>query len=55
MREAGERQPETVVAEVSVKTKQAAEARERDWTWVEASIWTERMLAALGNGVKGGR
>jgi hypothetical protein len=23
--------------------------------WVEASIWTERMLAALGNGVKGGK
>lgn len=27
----------------------------RKWTWVEASVWTERMLAALGNGVKGGR
>jgi RNA-directed DNA polymerase len=25
------------------------------WTWVEASIWTERMLAALDNGVQGGR
>jgi RNA-directed DNA polymerase len=25
------------------------------WTWVEASIWTERMLAALENGVTGGR
>ena len=24
------------------------------WDWVEASVWTERMLAALGNGVKGG-
>ena len=24
------------------------------WQWVEASVWTERMLAALGNGVKGG-
>jgi RNA-directed DNA polymerase len=24
------------------------------WTWVEASIWTKRMLAALGNGVTGG-
>jgi len=27
----------------------------RDWQWVEASIWNERMLAALGNGVKGGK
>ena len=25
------------------------------WAWVEASIWTERMLAALDNGVEGGR
>jgi RNA-directed DNA polymerase len=25
------------------------------WGWVEASVWTERMLAALGNGVKGGK
>ena len=24
------------------------------WTWVEASIWTKRLLAALGNGVTGG-
>ena len=25
------------------------------WGWVEASVWTECMLAALDNGVKGGR
>jgi RNA-directed DNA polymerase len=25
------------------------------WKWVEASVWTERMLAALGNGVNGGK
>lgn len=24
-----------------------------DWSWVDRSIWTERMLAALDNGVKG--
>jgi len=24
------------------------------WSWVEASVWTDRMLAALGNGVRGG-
>ena len=33
--------------------KQGAEAR--DWSWVEAGIWTERMMSALVNGVKGGR
>lgn len=27
----------------------------REWSWVEPSVWTERMLAALGNGVKGGK
>jgi RNA-directed DNA polymerase len=26
----------------------------RSWSWVETSVWTERMLAALGNGVRGG-
>ena len=31
-------------------------ARERRvrWGWAEASVWTDRMLAALENGVKGG-
>ncbi len=27
----------------------------REWSWVEASVWTDRMLSALGNGVRGGR
>ena len=35
--------------------KQGAETRPSGWEWVEASVWTERMLAALGNGVKGGK
>ena len=26
-----------------------------NWWWAEASIWTERMVSALGNGVKGGK
>jgi RNA-directed DNA polymerase len=34
---------------------QGAEARHRQWWWTEASIWTERMVSALGNGVKGGK
>ena len=38
---------------VPATAKQGAEAR--DWSWVEASIWRERMVSALGNGVKGGR
>jgi RNA-directed DNA polymerase len=38
---------------VPARAKQGAEAR--DWSWVEASIWTDRMVSALDNGVKGGR
>jgi RNA-directed DNA polymerase len=34
--------------------KQGTEIQ-RDWDWVEASVWTQRMLAALVNGVKGGK
>src|SRR5438552_63785 len=41
---------------VPEKATQGAEARRRgQWWWTEASIWTERMVSALGNGVKGGR
>ncbi len=40
---------------VPVTAKQGAETGHRDWCWVEASIWTPRMLAALENGVKGGK
>ena len=25
------------------------------WAWVEPSVWSERMLADLDNGVKGGK
>jgi RNA-directed DNA polymerase len=37
--------------------KQGAETQRRnlpDLSWPEASIWTERMVSALVNGVKGG-
>ena len=41
-------------AKVAVRSKQAAEASPfSKWTWVEPSIWTEKMLTALDNGVKG--
>jgi len=41
-------------AEVSGRTKQA-ESTPTQWAWVDRTIWTERMLAALGNGVKGNK
>lgn len=39
---------------VSNSTKPGVEAPAQ-WSWVETTIWTERMLAALDNGVKGGK
>jgi RNA-directed DNA polymerase len=38
---------------VPARAIQGAEAR--NWSWVEASVWTDRMVSALVNGVKGGR
>ena len=46
----------TTVSSVPETARQGADARTpREWGWVEASVWTERMLTALGNGVQGGR
>ena len=43
-------------APVPARAKQAYETRDpREWTWVEPSVWSERMLAALVNGVTGGK
>ena len=50
-----ERQSESKAPAVSARTTQGAKTHGRDWTWVEASVWKERMLAALENGVKGGK
>ena len=38
---------------VPARATQGAEAR--NWSWVEDTVWTERMVSALVNGVKGGR
>ena len=47
----GSRQRNAGSAEVATQ----GGAAQRDFAWVEASVWTERMLSALGNGVKGGK
>ena len=42
----------------AVKAKQGRDAtgdERRELWWAEASIWTDRMVSALGNGVKGGK
>ena len=43
-----------VISSVLETTKQETETY-RHWSWVEASVWTKPMLAALDNGVKGGK
>jgi RNA-directed DNA polymerase len=48
-------QSESEAPVVPEKATQGAETHGRDWQWVEATVWNERMLAALGNGVKGGK
>ena len=45
-----EEQPEAVPA----RAKRAGEILRR-WGWVEPTVWTERMLTALEQGVKGGK
>jgi RNA-directed DNA polymerase len=48
-------QEEDRPAIVAAEPKQAGEARDLKWWWVEPSVWTERMLEALERGVKGGQ
>lgn len=47
------RQAEDNLARVPATAKQAGEVRVR-WAWAEPSVWTDSMLTALENGVKGG-
>jgi RNA-directed DNA polymerase len=43
------------VSGVPAKATQGTEALDPHWGWAEASLWTERMVSALVNGVKGGK
>ena len=47
------RQTEDQPEAVSARTIRAGEVRAR-WAWTEPTVWTERMLTALEEGVKGG-
>jgi RNA-directed DNA polymerase len=50
MTESSDQQPEAVPA----RATRAGEILDR-WSWVEPTVWTERMLRALEQGVKGGK
>jgi RNA-directed DNA polymerase len=52
VKNAREQESPSVVSRES-RAKQEGEIRAR-WAWVEAGVWTERMLKALEDGVKGG-
>ena len=49
------KQSESEAPGVPKAATQGAQAQGRDWSWVEACVWNERMLAALDNGVTGGK
>jgi RNA-directed DNA polymerase len=42
-------------AETAKQGRDATGGEPRELWWAEASIWTDRMVSALGNGVKGGK
>ncbi len=42
------------ISSVLATTKQETDTYD-PWSWVEASVWTNPMLALLTNGVKGGK
>ncbi len=45
----------TTAPEVQTAKQGVDAGSPQGWAWVEKSVWTDRMLAALGNGVKGGK
>ena len=43
------------VPEKATRDEEAQPSRGQRWSWVEPEVWTERMVAALETGVKGGK
>ena len=43
------------LSKVEETPKQGREAESQKWSWVEAEVWTERMLTTLETGVKEGK
>ena len=52
----GQMQVEDTISKVPERLhEQGRPDRPREWSWVEASVWTQGMLAALEKGVEGGK
>ena len=49
-----EERQESAVSAGTARQGADFQGRKPDLSWMEASIWTERMASALRNGVKGG-
>ena len=43
------------VPEPATQAEEAERQRQERWSWVEPAVWTERMMAALEEGVNGGK
>ena len=54
MKDGAEENGWVVVSKTTKQAPQSQERRER-FGWSASEVWTERMLTALGNGVKGGK
>ena len=54
MSESGGKTPVEVLATAN-HAGEVLWSKTRDWTWTEPTVWTKRMLAALDEGVKGGK
>ena len=52
--QSNELEPASVSKVATPAARQAGDIQDR-WSWVERTVWTDRMLAALENGVKGGK
>ena len=49
------RRPPPTVPAVATQGGEARTQRRDRWAWTEPAVWTERMLQALEEGVKGGK
>ena len=55
MREVAVKQESPASADKAKQGRETTGGQPHDLWWAEASIWTDRMVSALGNGVKGGK
>ena len=57
VRRTGDSEQKRITGQARPEQEEAQQGREvaPEWAWTEASVWTERMLATLERGIKGGK